>query len=327
MSNYNPDTTLGQIKLDSVAYSAEKLSALINSGFVSKGKYDANKELTIQQVAPLSVITLNKDTYIELDNESKIENDALYLVETDNIDAFQKPVSNVGNPIEANDAANKHYVDTAIQESAQTYNQCDTMQYRPARYYANDGSYCQFTDFMLNEMFYGLEDLDTVKIQEITFIGRALSTDISLSIFDRTPGSGWSSLDESQAIATSTKYECSLITVNSTGNSTSFQFKFTFDNVELSTNTIYTLKFSNQLNMRVIFSSSSAVTEHAFKFGTIQNPNPNGFAAVSYVKFIGRQTDIKTQKFSGVIFSDMQNPDNKYKLCVRNGKISLNLII
>ena len=118
MSNYNPDTTLGEIKLDSAAYSAEKLSTLINSGFVSKGKYNADKELTIQQVAPLSVITLNKDTYVELDNESKIENDALYLVETDNIDAFQKTVSNVSNPIEANDAANKQYVDTAIQESA-----------------------------------------------------------------------------------------------------------------------------------------------------------------------------------------------------------------
>ena len=324
MSNYNPDTTLGKIKLDSVAYSAEKLSALINSGFVSKGKYNADKELTIQQVAPLSVVTLNKDTYVELDNESKIKNDALYLVETDNIDAFQKTVSNVGNPIEANDAANKQYVDTAIQESAQTYNQYDTIQYRPAHYYANDGSYCQFTDFMLNEMFYGLEDLDTVKIQEITFIGRKLSTDISLSIFDRTPGSGWSSLDESQAIATSTKYECSLITFNT--NAPSYEFKFTFDNVELSTNTIYTLKFSNQLDARVIFGGQSAVTEHAFKFG-ISNLSLNGFAAVSYVKFIGHQTDIKTQKFSGVIFSDMQNPNNKYKLCVRNGKTSLNLII
>ena len=61
---------------------------------------------------------MNKDTYIQLDQEDKIENDALYLVESDNIDAFQKTVSNVGNPVEANDAANKQYVDTAIQESA-----------------------------------------------------------------------------------------------------------------------------------------------------------------------------------------------------------------
>ena len=324
MSNYNPDTILGQIKLDSAAYSAEKLSALINSGFVSKGKYNTDKELTIQQVAPLSVITLNKDTYIQLDQEDKIENDALYLVESDNIDAFQKTVSNVGNPVEANDAANKQYVDTAIQESAQTYNQYDTIQYRPAIYYSNDGSSCQFTDFMLNEMFYGLDDLDTVKIQEITFIGRANidSTNISLSIFDRTASSDWSSMDDSKAIATSTKFECSLITISGTSI---YQYKFTFDNVKLSANTIYTLKFNNELSVSVIFNRDSDVTEQAFKFGTISPYLAlNGFAAVSYVKF---QTDIKAQKFSGVIFSDMQNPDNKYKLCVRNGKISLNLIV
>ena len=326
MSNYNPDTTLGQIKLDSVAYSAEKLSALINSGFVSKGKYNTDKELTIQQVAPLSVVTLNKDTYDQLVKDYEIENDALYLVETDNIDAFQKTVSNVGNPIEANDAANKQYVDTAIRECTQTY-QYDTTQYGSARYYANDGSSCQFTDFMLNEMFYGLEGLDTVKIQEITFIGRAnISTsdaaNISLSIFDRTDSSDWSSLDESQAIATSTKFDCNLITTNSTGTSATFQYKFTFDNVKLSTNTIYTFRFNSERNVRVIFDSSAVVTEHQFKFGTLSRPGLNGFAAVSYVKFI---TGI--QKYSGVILSDMQNPNNKYKLCVRNGKISLNLIV
>ena len=62
----------------------------------------------------LSVVKLSADEYAQmLDNGTCLSN-AIYIVETPNIDAFKRQIKNVALPTDLSDAATKGYVDNAV---------------------------------------------------------------------------------------------------------------------------------------------------------------------------------------------------------------------
>lgn len=68
----------------------------------------------------LVINSMSKQTYDDLVSQSQIQDNQLYLVTEDNMDARNNRVVNVGTPVELNDATTKEYVDLEIQNVKNT---------------------------------------------------------------------------------------------------------------------------------------------------------------------------------------------------------------
>jgi hypothetical protein len=72
----------------------------------------------------LSIIKITENDYNNLVFKNQIDENTLYVIDSENLNAYDKPIHNVGNPELLFDAANKNYVDTLVNStSAETLNQ------------------------------------------------------------------------------------------------------------------------------------------------------------------------------------------------------------
>ena len=63
------------------------------------------------QYSDLSILRVNSDEYHELVVNNQINNETLYIISSENINAYGERIENVDTPISASDATNKEYVD------------------------------------------------------------------------------------------------------------------------------------------------------------------------------------------------------------------------
>ena len=63
------------------------------------------------QYSDLSILRVNSDEYHNLVANNQVNNDILYIVSSENINAYGERIENVATPISASDATNKEYVD------------------------------------------------------------------------------------------------------------------------------------------------------------------------------------------------------------------------
>ena len=63
------------------------------------------------QYSDLSILRVNSDEYHELVVNNQINNETLYIISSENINAYGERIENVATPISASDATNKEYVD------------------------------------------------------------------------------------------------------------------------------------------------------------------------------------------------------------------------
>ena len=63
------------------------------------------------QYSDLSILRVNSDEYHELVVNNQINNETLYIISSENINAYGERIENVATPISASDASNKEYVD------------------------------------------------------------------------------------------------------------------------------------------------------------------------------------------------------------------------
>jgi len=81
------------------------------------GAYGVNGEF-----APLSVVTVNYNTYMDnIQGTDKELSDAIYLMETDTVNALNRRVVNVGLPSDSTDATNKEYADALMNQMVRSY--------------------------------------------------------------------------------------------------------------------------------------------------------------------------------------------------------------
>lgn len=68
------------------------------------------------QYSDLSILRVNSDEYHELVVNNQINNETLYIISSENINAYGERIENVATPISASDATNKEYVDNLSAE-------------------------------------------------------------------------------------------------------------------------------------------------------------------------------------------------------------------
>lgn len=107
---------IGKLSVSQKIMSTEKLINELDHTGVKKISVDVTGEYGIErEYGPLSVITVDSGTYQDqIQGTTKELSDALYLVETDNINAQNRRVINVGAPQSNSDAVNKAYVDVIL---------------------------------------------------------------------------------------------------------------------------------------------------------------------------------------------------------------------
>jgi len=113
---------VGKLSVSQKIMSTEKLINELDHTGVKKISVDVTGEYGIErEYGPLSVITVDSGTYQDqIQGTEKELSDALYLVETDNINAQNRRVINVGAPQSDNDAVNKAYVDVILGQIPRT---------------------------------------------------------------------------------------------------------------------------------------------------------------------------------------------------------------
>jgi hypothetical protein len=63
------------------------------------------------QYSDLSILRIDADTYHNLVSNNQVNKDILYIVSSDNTNAYGERIENVATPLSASDAVNKEYVD------------------------------------------------------------------------------------------------------------------------------------------------------------------------------------------------------------------------
>ena len=74
------------------------------------------------QYSDLSILRINSDEYHELVVNNQINNETLYIISSENINAYGERIENVDTPISASDATNKEYVDNLSVELTEKIN-------------------------------------------------------------------------------------------------------------------------------------------------------------------------------------------------------------
>lgn len=98
-------------------YSTNKLSGILNDMVVSKISVETSSGVHSKETEmnPLSIVYTDIDTYVEnIQGTTRNIPNALYLVELDNLNGFNKRIINVGAPALGSDAANKLYADSLL---------------------------------------------------------------------------------------------------------------------------------------------------------------------------------------------------------------------
>jgi hypothetical protein len=82
-----------------------------------------NKKILVdeKQISSLSIQHISRDDYHDLVVNNNINSETLYIVSSDNIDAYGERVTNIANPIESTDATNVEYVNNQFKNLSVSY--------------------------------------------------------------------------------------------------------------------------------------------------------------------------------------------------------------
>jgi hypothetical protein len=92
--------------------------------YINELKIDLNENINIVnellekkiyidgQYSDLSILRIDADTYHNLVSNNQVNKDILYIVSSDNTNAYGERIENVATPLSASDAVNKEYADT-----------------------------------------------------------------------------------------------------------------------------------------------------------------------------------------------------------------------
>lgn len=94
------------------------LSSAID-GKLSVGDY-ANGAYAWRESSDLSVVKIGTDDYHQMVAAGTVDNNIVYVVSSDNINAYGERIIEVAEPVEKTDAATKNYVDTTIETATAT---------------------------------------------------------------------------------------------------------------------------------------------------------------------------------------------------------------
>jgi hypothetical protein len=62
----------------------------------------------------LNIQHISQDDYHDLVANENVDSNSIYIVSSDNINAYGERITNVAEPVDLSDAVNKSYVDSAV---------------------------------------------------------------------------------------------------------------------------------------------------------------------------------------------------------------------
>ena len=314
--NYQPETVLVKnLKLNDKVYLSSDILNIIDSLKTTKLSVNAAGEYTEPtDISPLSIITTDKASYNNIAQTDKLLDNAIYLVETDRIDAYGHTIENVAEPVANTDAANKYYVDSVI--SANQHAFVASTCYAPEKLTDDQCSYVQWSEFILAEQFGELADntVDgtTVFINTMKFLSRKdnfpgetgpMYAEIVEDPGNETDITRFLPVQNGRSLNTAICQAGKLMTFN-------------FDNVQLNINTTYAIKFVNdvgilqKVHIRMVKNTNLKTMYNA----TSPSMTTGGIS----IRLLGTAN-------SGSIAQSLLMPDGNtkdlYAVCIENGKL------
>lgn len=317
--NYIPETKpVKQLRLSEKVYLSSDILGMIDSTVVklsvsANGTYSSEKSIT-----PLSVVVASKDAYMNVSQTDNFLSDALYLVESDNLDACGNKIINVAKPTYFSDAANKQFVDDTISFNSATV--ASPMCFAPSKYvqgtqFDNCNSIV-LTEFILSEAFgeiVGSDAMDQDGNVYLTMLKirtrdvfNAQSNTVKAEILEN-PGE---STDISEFIPV--PYGISL---NYVKCEPSRMMTFYFENAKLDVNKRYAIKFTDS-NGNLKDVHLSLIADSKLKTKLANN------TVISYIAIL---TMVGLAKAGGNAIKRLVMPDlstnDLYEMFIQDGKL------